>query len=181
MEKLRLITSRNAIKALPVLAGVMLFAGIFAAYALAASPEPTGRAFDTTAASMAELNKQQADEVETPVTQTDDQTGQTSNSTTVVTQPQPQTAAAPASKPVAAANDKDVANSLPDPNRNYYDGLGNLYDYTGRLLQAATQPLADTLNCQYPLRPLVNGSCDNSDPCDPSTLKDLDLLGACRN
>lgn len=25
--------------------------------------------------------------------------------------------------------------------------------------------------CQYPTRPLVNGQCDNSDPCDPTRIK----------
>lgn len=33
--------------------------------------------------------------------------------------------------------------------------------------------------CQYPTRPLVNGQCDNSDPCDPTTLKDPVLHGDC--
>lgn len=34
-------------------------------------------------------------------------------------------------------------------------------------------------DCQYPTRPLVDGQCDNSDPCDPMTLKDLVLHGDC--
>lgn len=41
--------------------------------------------------------------------------------------------------------------------------------------------VTETLNCQYPLRPLINGQCDNSDPCDPTTLKDPELYGQCRN
>lgn len=36
-----------------------------------------------------------------------------------------------------------------------------------------------TQQCQYPERPLVNGECDNSDPCDPSTTKDPVLHGDC--
>ena len=34
--------------------------------------------------------------------------------------------------------------------------------------------------CQYPTRPLVNGKCDNSDPCDPETIKDPVLHGDCK-
>ena len=34
--------------------------------------------------------------------------------------------------------------------------------------------------CQYPTRPLVDGKCDNSDPCDPETIKDPVLQGDCR-
>lgn len=48
-------------------------------------------------------------------------------------------------------------------------------------VQAVTGLISDTLNCQYPTRPLVNGSCDNSDPCDPTTIKDPVLHGDCRN
>lgn len=25
--------------------------------------------------------------------------------------------------------------------------------------------------CQYPTRPLINGECDNSDPCDPTLIR----------
>lgn len=35
-------------------------------------------------------------------------------------------------------------------------------------------------DCQYPQRPLVNGGCDNTDPCDPETLNVPGLWGACR-
>lgn len=35
-------------------------------------------------------------------------------------------------------------------------------------------------DCQYPQRPLVNGNCDNSDPCDPTTLKTPGLWGKCK-
>lgn len=30
--------------------------------------------------------------------------------------------------------------------------------------------------CQYPPRPYVNGQCDNTDPCDPTNIKEG---GAC--
>lgn len=33
----------------------------------------------------------------------------------------------------APASDKDLENSLPDPNRDYYDECGNLYTYDGKL------------------------------------------------
>lgn len=36
-----------------------------------------------------------------------------------------------------------------------------------------------TVNCMYPMRPLVNGACDNSDPCDPETLSVPGLWGDC--
>lgn len=29
----------------------------------------------------------------------------------------------------------------------------------------------ERLSCQYPVRPLVHGKCDNSDPCDPENIK----------
>lgn len=36
-------------------------------------------------------------------------------------------------------------------------------------------------DCQYPQRPLTpQGGCDNSDPCDPTTLKVDGLWGKCR-
>ncbi len=38
-----------------------------------------------------------------------------------------------------------------------------------------------SMQCQYPTRPLVNGQCDNSDPCDPETIKDPQLHGNCRD
>lgn len=36
-------------------------------------------------------------------------------------------------------------------------------------------------NCQYEGRLYPDGSCDNSDPCDPETLKDPVLRGDCRS
>lgn len=36
-------------------------------------------------------------------------------------------------------------------------------------------------NCQYPGRYYPDGSCDNSDPCDPTTLKDPVLQGRCKD
>ena len=39
----------------------------------------------------------------------------------------------------------------------------------------------DDSNCQYPGRLTNVNGCDNSDPCDPTTLKDPTLTGACRN
>ncbi len=33
--------------------------------------------------------------------------------------------------------------------------------------------------CQYSERPLVNGQCNNSDPCNPSSIKDPELHGDC--
>lgn len=33
-------------------------------------------------------------------------------------------------------------------------------------------------NCEYPNRPLINNQCDNSDPCDPTTIKE-DTGGSC--
>lgn len=48
--------------------------------------------------------------------------------------------------------------------------------------QAQPETIPDhdaTSNCQYPMRPLVNGQCDNSDPCDPTTIKDPELHGDC--
>lgn len=41
-------------------------------------------------------------------------------------------------------------------------------------------PIPDN-SCQYPTRPLANGECDNSDPCDPTTIKDPELRGDCAN
>ena len=38
---------------------------------------------------------------------------------------------------------------------------------------------AEAPQCQYPTRPLKDGNCDNSDPCDPTTLKDPVLHGDC--
>lgn len=36
-------------------------------------------------------------------------------------------------------------------------------------------------SCQYPVRPLnPDGSCDNSDPCDTTTIKDPELHGNCK-
>lgn len=35
-------------------------------------------------------------------------------------------------------------------------------------------------NCQYPGRVYEDGTCNNSDPCDPETLKDPVLQGDCR-
>lgn len=40
-------------------------------------------------------------------------------------------------------------------------------------------PQIATGQCQYSERPLVNGQCDNSDPCDPTTIKDPVLHGNC--
>lgn len=34
-------------------------------------------------------------------------------------------------------------------------------------------------DCQYPMRPLVDGHCNNEDPACPETLKDPVLLGDC--
>jgi hypothetical protein len=40
-------------------------------------------------------------------------------------------------------SDKDPINSLPDPNRPYFDGCGNQYDYMGNLINKGTgcQPI----------------------------------------
>ncbi len=53
---------------------------------------------------------------------------------------------------------------------------------TGIVIGSATDKLssADTPACQYSERPLnPDGSCDNSDPCDPTTIKDPALHGDC--
>lgn len=42
-----------------------------------------------------------------------------------------------------------------------------------------TQQAATEQNCQYPDRYNSDGSCDNSDPACPETLKDPMLKGAC--
>jgi len=50
-----------------------------------------------------------------------------------------------------------------------------VYASPGAKANALEQPV-----CQYPTRPLnQDGSCDNSDPCDPSTIKDPELHGDC--
>jgi hypothetical protein len=35
----------------------------------------------------------------------------------------------------ALSSDKDLGNSLPDPDRNYYGKCGNLYNYQGHLIK----------------------------------------------
>lgn len=48
------------------------------------------------------------------------------------------------------------------------------------LVRGDPEPLrSQAFACQYPTRPLVNGQCDNSDPCDPATVKDPGLGGNC--
>ena len=52
----------------------------------------------------------------------------------------------------------------------------------GVIVGGATVTLgkAEAPSCQYPTRPLsASGECDNSDPFDPSTLKDPVLHGDC--
>lgn len=45
-----------------------------------------------------------------------------------------------------------------------------------------SKPVSKTRQCMYPARPLTKeGSCDNSDPCDPTTIKDPELHGNCAN
>lgn len=44
---------------------------------------------------------------------------------------------------MSVVNDKDIQNSLPDPNRPYFDGCGNKFDYQGNLLEAGTGCVAD--------------------------------------
>lgn len=48
----------------------------------------------------------------------------------------PASAAKGGSGDCAPVSDKNP-NDLPDPNRPYYDGLGNKYDYMGNLIEAA--------------------------------------------
>lgn len=36
---------------------------------------------------------------------------------------------------IGIVNDKDLGNSLPDPDRNYYGKCGNLYNYQGHLIK----------------------------------------------
>lgn len=43
------------------------------------------------------------------------------------------------------------------------------------------QPVTTEQNCQYPDRYYEDGSCNNSDPCDPETIKDPVLKGDCRD
>jgi hypothetical protein len=40
---------------------------------------------------------------------------------------------------------------------------------------ASAQVDPQTLDCEYPLRPLVNNHCNNADPADPTTIKDKDI------
>lgn len=47
---------------------------------------------------------------------------------------------------VAEHSDKDQSN-LPDPDRDYYDGAGNLYDYQGNLKQAAPKGAVAPSSC----------------------------------
>ncbi len=42
-----------------------------------------------------------------------------------------------------AVNDKDIQNSLPDPNRPYYDACGSKFDYQGNLLEAGAGCVAE--------------------------------------
>lgn len=49
----------------------------------------------------------------------------------------------------------------------------------GLLPVSARFTTAEQSNCQYPTRPLnPDGSCDNSDPCDPTNIKNG---GACKD
>lgn len=43
-------------------------------------------------------------------------------------------------KEAHAQDDKDIGNSLPDPDRNYFDGNGNEYNYKGELISPAPKP-----------------------------------------
>lgn len=168
MEKLRLFTSRNAIKTLPIVAGVLLFAAIFGGLTVAGqiSSQESQRAFGTTANSAKDLNGGQPDEVETPVVEVDPGTGAQTGGTTTVTNPrqtQPVATQQPAQQAEPAKPTKNTQNPLGDTVTGIVGGV------------------VDTTLCQYPTRPLVNGACDNSDPCDPTTIKDPILHGDCRN
>lgn len=50
--------------------------------------------------------------------------------------------------PTTPVNNGDKDPTPPDPDRPYYDGLGNKYDYQGNLIEAAPQGGRTTSNCQ---------------------------------
>lgn len=43
--------------------------------------------------------------------------------------------------------DKDPAANLPDPDRDYYDGQGNKYDYQGNIISTAPVEAATVSSC----------------------------------
>lgn len=152
-----------------IAAGVLLFALIFSAYAMAATSQPSRQAVGTTASTMQEL---QAESRVTPAVKSDTQ-ADVKASVTVTPAPAVAQPSATAQPPRAVA--KPQAPQTPAP------AAKAPQDTVGAAVRETVSPVFNDSGCQYPGRLTNVHGCDNSDPCDPSTLKDPKLTGACRN
>ena len=112
----------------------------------------------------------------TPSSNVYQQKAATVTPTPIVTAPQVKQSTVTA--PVSVNNgDKCYDSScLPDPNRPYFDGFGNEFDYLGNLMQYSSEcvdPISGQINPENP-------SCSQASSCAPNaTSQDPCKLGQC--